>query len=103
MPVDALVLGYLIGYLANTLPGSGGFGLLDADLAGTLIAYGAPATQAAAAVVVYRAIAFRIPSLGGVIGYAFLHRRESHEVARRDAAAGKITSTVTPQAEGTLT
>jgi hypothetical protein len=68
-----------------------------------LIAYGAPATQAAAAVVVYHAIAFWIPSLGGLIGYAFLRRRESHEVARRDAAMGEITSTVRPQAQGTLT
>ena len=103
MPVDALVLGYLIGYLANMLPVPGGFGVLEAGLAGMLIAYGAPATQAAAAVVVYHAIAFWIPSLGGVIGYAFLRRREPHPVAQSDAAAGEITSTVTPQAEGTLT
>ncbi len=103
MPVDALVLGYLIGYLANMLPVPGGFGVLEAGLAGMLIAYGAPATQAAAAVVVYHAIAFWIPSLGGVIGYAFLRRREPHQVAQSDAAAGEITSTVTPQAEGTLT
>ena len=33
---------------------------------------GAPATQATAAVIVYHAIAFWIPSLGGVIGYALL-------------------------------
>jgi hypothetical protein len=49
MPADALVLGYLIGYLANMLPVPGGFGVLEAGLAGMLIAYGAPATQAAAA------------------------------------------------------
>jgi uncharacterized membrane protein YbhN (UPF0104 family) len=103
IPVDALVLGYLIGYLANMLPVPGGFGVLEGGLAGMLIAYGAPATKAAAAVVVYHAIAFWIPSLGGVIGYAFLRRRESQEVAQRDAAAGEITSTATPQAEGTLT
>jgi uncharacterized membrane protein YbhN (UPF0104 family) len=103
VPVDALVLGYLIGYLANMLPVPGGFGVLEAGLAGTLIAYGAPATQAAAAVVVYHAIAFWIPSLGGVIGYAFLRRRESHELAQNHAAAGEITSTVTPQAARTLT
>jgi uncharacterized membrane protein YbhN (UPF0104 family) len=103
IPVDALVLGYLIGYLANLLPVPGGFGVLEGGLAGMLIAYGAPATQAAAAVVVYHAIAFWIPSLGGAIGYAFLRRRESYEVAQRHAAPAAITSTVTPQAEGTLT
>jgi uncharacterized membrane protein YbhN (UPF0104 family) len=79
IPADALVLGYLVGYLANMLPVPGGFGVLEAGLAGMLIAYGAPATQAAAAVVVYHAIAFWIPSLGGLIGYALLRRRESRE------------------------
>ena len=44
-------------------------------LAGTLIAYGAPATQATAAVIVYHAIAFWIPSLGGLVGFALLRRR----------------------------
>ena len=75
LPVAPLVLGYLIGYLANLIPVPGGFGVLEGGLAGTLIAYGAPATQAAAAVVVYHAIAFWIPSLGGLSGYALLRRR----------------------------
>jgi uncharacterized membrane protein YbhN (UPF0104 family) len=75
IPVLALVLGYVLGYIANMIPIPGGFGALEAGLAGTLIAYGAPATQAAAAVIVYHAIAFWIPSLGGLIGYARLRRR----------------------------
>jgi uncharacterized membrane protein YbhN (UPF0104 family) len=82
IPVDALVLGYVIGYLANMLPVPGGFGVLEAGLAGTLILYGAPATQAAAAVVVYHAIAFWVPSLGGLIGYGRLRRRPSQGLAR---------------------
>jgi len=53
----------------------GGFGVLEGGLAGTLIAYGAPATQATAAVIVYHVIAFWIPSLGGLAGYALLRRR----------------------------
>jgi uncharacterized membrane protein YbhN (UPF0104 family) len=84
-PVAAapLVLGYLIGYLANLIPIPGGFGVLEGGLAGCLIAYGATPTQAAAAVVVYHAIAFWIPSLGGVAAFALLRRRlgathESH-------------------------
>jgi uncharacterized membrane protein YbhN (UPF0104 family) len=79
-PVAAapLLLGYLIGYLANLIPIPGGFGVLEGGLAGTLIAYGAPATQAAAAVVVYHAIAFWIPSLGGLAGYARLRHRPAH-------------------------
>ena len=75
VPIDALVLGYVIGYLANMLPVPGGFGVLEGGLAGTLILYGAPAAPAAAAVVVYHAIAFWIPSLGGLLGYARLRRR----------------------------
>jgi uncharacterized membrane protein YbhN (UPF0104 family) len=75
IPIDALVLGYIIGYIANMLPVPGGFGVLEAGLAGTLILYGAPATQAAAAVIVYHAIAFWVPSLGGVAGFIRLRRR----------------------------
>jgi uncharacterized membrane protein YbhN (UPF0104 family) len=85
IPIDALVLGYIIGYIANILPVPGGFGVLEGGLAAMLIAYGAPPTQAAAAVVVYHAIAFWIPSLGGVVGYTFLRRRASHEPAQRTA------------------
>jgi uncharacterized membrane protein YbhN (UPF0104 family) len=78
-----LILGYLIGYLANLIPIPGGFGVLEGGLAGCLIAYGAPPTQAAAAVVVYHAIAFWIPSLGGLAGFALLRRRlrPGHAVA----------------------
>jgi len=103
IPVDALVLGYVIGYLANMLPVPGGFGVLEGGLAGMLIAYGAPPTQAAAAVVVYHAIAFWIPSLGGLFGYTFLRRRESHHAGQSDAAPGQINPVVTAQAEATLT
>jgi uncharacterized membrane protein YbhN (UPF0104 family) len=75
LPLAPLVLGYLIGYLANLIPIPGGFGVLEGGLAGALIAYGAPARQAAAAVIVYHAIAFWIPSAGGLIGFALLRRR----------------------------
>jgi uncharacterized membrane protein YbhN (UPF0104 family) len=83
--VAPLTAGYLIGYLANLIPIPGGFGVLEGGLAGALIAYGAPATQAAAAVIVYHAIAFWTPSLGGVAGYALLRRRSGQADA---AAAG---------------
>jgi uncharacterized membrane protein YbhN (UPF0104 family) len=83
LPIAPLVLGYLLGDRANLIPVPGGFGVLEGGLAGALIAYGAPATQAAAAVVVYHAIAFWIPSLGGVLGYALLQRRQRSGSARR--------------------
>jgi uncharacterized membrane protein YbhN (UPF0104 family) len=82
IPVAALVLGYLIGYLANLIPVPGGFGVLEGGLAGTLIAYGAPVRQAAAAVIVYHAIAFWVPSVGGVFGYGLLRRRDRDQPKR---------------------
>jgi len=99
LPIAPLVLGYLIGYLANLIPVPGGFGVLEGGLAGTLIAYGAPATQATAAVIVYHAIAFWIPSLGGLLGFALLRRRlgGGEPVAQRPTPSNRsVTSSATP-------
>jgi uncharacterized membrane protein YbhN (UPF0104 family) len=74
-PVPALVLGYMIGYLAGALPIPGGLGVLDAGLTGALVLYGASPAPAAAAVLVYHAIAFWVPALGGVAAYAYLRPR----------------------------
>jgi uncharacterized membrane protein YbhN (UPF0104 family) len=74
-PVAPLVVAYLAGYLANAIPVPGGFGVLDAGLVGALTLYGLPVTHAAAAVLVYHAIAFWIPSLGGGVAYSRLRRR----------------------------
>lgn len=73
-PLVALVLAYMLGYLANALPVPAGIGVLDGGLAATLVIYGANATTAAAAVLVYHAIAFWVPGLGGSIAYALLRR-----------------------------
>ena len=67
--VPALVLAYTIGYIANTLPIPGGIGVLDAGLAGALALYGVAPAHAAAAALVYHAIALWVPGLGGLIGY----------------------------------
>jgi len=73
--VAALVLAYNIGYLANALPIPGGIGVLDAGLAGALILYGVSPTHAAAAVLVYHAIALWVPGLGGLGAYLRLRPR----------------------------
>jgi uncharacterized membrane protein YbhN (UPF0104 family) len=73
-PVAALVVAYLAGYLVNVLPIPGGIGILDAGLVGALGLYGMPLTHAAAAVLVYHAVAFWIPTLGGMLGYTRLRR-----------------------------
>ena len=73
-PLAPLVVAYLAGYLANAIPIPGGIGVLDAGLIGALALYGLPVTHAAAAVLVYHAIAFWIPTLGGTIAYVPLRR-----------------------------
>lgn len=71
-PVAPLVVAYLVGYLANAIPVPGGVGVLDAGLLGALTLYGLPLTHAAAAVLVYHAVSFWIPALGGLVAYARL-------------------------------
>ncbi len=74
-PLAPLVVAYLAGYLVNVVPIPGGVGVLDAGLVGALALYGLPLTHAAAAVLVYHAIAFWIPALGGVLAYVRLRPR----------------------------
>jgi uncharacterized membrane protein YbhN (UPF0104 family) len=68
-PVGALMLGYLIGYGATIIPIPAGIGVLEGGLAGALVLYGTPTTRTIAAVLVYHAIAFWVPSLGGLFAY----------------------------------
>jgi uncharacterized membrane protein YbhN (UPF0104 family) len=74
-PLAPVMLAYLVGYLPNVLPIPGGIGVLDAGLVGALALYGLPLAHAAAAVLLYHAIAFWIPTLGGMIAYARLRPR----------------------------
>jgi uncharacterized membrane protein YbhN (UPF0104 family) len=74
-PVAALAVAYLAGYLPNVLPIPGGVGILDAGLVGALGLYGLPLAHAAAAVLVYHAVAFWIPTLGGMLAYTRLRPR----------------------------
>jgi uncharacterized membrane protein YbhN (UPF0104 family) len=73
--VAALTLGYSIGYIANSLPIPAGIGVLDAGLTGALVLYGVSPVHAAAAVIVYHAIAFWVPGLGGLLAYLRLRPR----------------------------
>jgi uncharacterized membrane protein YbhN (UPF0104 family) len=73
--VPALVLAYNVGYLANALPVPGGIGVLDAGLTGALALYGVSPAHAAAAVLVYHAVALWLPGLGGLLAYVRLRPR----------------------------
>ena len=76
-PLAPLTLGYIIGYLANLIPIPGGVGVLDGGLLTTLIFYGISPVNAAAAVLVYHAIAFWVPGLGGLLGLVLLRQELS--------------------------
>ena len=73
--VAAVMLAYSIGYAANWVPIPGGIGVLDAGLTGALVLYGVSPVHAAAAVIVYHAIAFWVPGIGGVLAYLRLRPR----------------------------
>jgi uncharacterized membrane protein YbhN (UPF0104 family) len=91
-PVAPLMVAYLVGYLPNVLPIPGGIGVLDASLVGALALYGSPVSHAAAAVLVYHAIAFWVPTLGGMLAYARLRPRLApinEEVTRLPADAAR--------------
>jgi uncharacterized membrane protein YbhN (UPF0104 family) len=91
-PIATLVLGYIIGYLANLLPVPGSIGVLEGGIAGTLILYGAPAAPAAAGVLIYHAISFWVPAGGGMLGYLLLRRRMQRFLAAGGSLAEGSTS-----------
>jgi uncharacterized membrane protein YbhN (UPF0104 family) len=84
-PLGVLMLGYLIGYGATIIPIPAGIGVLEGGLAGALVLYGTPTTTTIAAVLVYHAIAFWVPSLGGLLAYLQLRIR-----AFDDASPAKV-------------
>jgi uncharacterized membrane protein YbhN (UPF0104 family) len=84
VPFGVLSLGYLVGYVATLIPIPGGVGVLEGGLTGALILYGAPPVKTVAVVLIYHAIAFWIPSLGGAFGYLSLLRLRVPGSAGRD-------------------
>ena len=73
-PAGVVVLGYFVGMAANTLPVPGGVGSVDGGMIGALIALGVDAGLAIVAVLSYRAFAFWLPTIPGVIAYLGLRR-----------------------------
>jgi uncharacterized membrane protein YbhN (UPF0104 family) len=86
-PLAALVLAYQIGYLSNLIPVPGNIGVLDGSLVGMLVIYGASATLATAATVVYHAIALWIPAMWGTIAFLILRRTRDHPIQLRPPRA----------------
>jgi uncharacterized protein (TIRG00374 family) len=73
-PTAVIVMAYFVGMAANTLPVPGGIGSVDGGMIGALIAFGVDAGLAIVAVLSYRAFAFWLPTIPGVIAYLGLRR-----------------------------
>jgi uncharacterized membrane protein YbhN (UPF0104 family) len=75
VPTFAVVsMCYLIGGLAGSIPLPANLGAVG-GMAGMLVVFGIDHNQAVAAVVLYQAIGFLVPLLGGGIAYLFLRRQ----------------------------
>jgi hypothetical protein len=84
MHVGVLVVGYGLANLLVAFPVTpGGLGLVEAGLAGTYTAFGAPGGIAVVAVLAYRLVSYWLPVLAGVPAYLGAGRAE-----RREARAG---------------
>jgi uncharacterized protein (TIRG00374 family) len=91
-PIAVIVMGYFVGTLANTLPLPGGVGGVDGGMIGAFLAFGVDPATAVLAVLSYRAIAFWLPTLPGLVAYFQLRRTvgdwKSADAA--DAAVGDV-------------
>ncbi len=87
-PLASVVLAYQIGYISNAIPIPGGIGVLDGSLIGMLALYGVNATDAAAATLVYHAIALWIPAMWGTIAFVILRRNRRQPLQLRPPRRG---------------
>jgi uncharacterized membrane protein YbhN (UPF0104 family) len=91
-PIASIVLSYQIGYLSDLVPVPGNVGVLDASLVGMLVLYGVNATDAAAATLVYHAIALWIPAMWGTVAFLLLQRSRGQPLTLRPAREERRTS-----------
>ncbi len=83
LPLASVVMAYQIAYISNAIPIPGGIGILDGSLVGMLVIYGAHATDATAATVVYHAISLWIPAMWGTIAFLLLRRHRNEPLTLR--------------------
>jgi uncharacterized protein (TIRG00374 family) len=92
-PVAVLVQAYFVGMLANLLPLPGGIGGVDGGMIGAFVAFGESGSLALIAVLVYRLLAFWLPSIPGAIAYFQLRRTVSGwetDTAEREAIPASV-------------
>jgi uncharacterized membrane protein YbhN (UPF0104 family) len=81
LPLAPLVFGYVIGQLGGLIPLPAGIGGIDGGLIGALVLYGSSLSQAAAAVLAYRAFQLGVPAVLGAIAFVRLRRTLSRSPA----------------------
>jgi uncharacterized membrane protein YbhN (UPF0104 family) len=74
-PFTVIWMCYFIGMLGNLLPLPGGVGGVDGAMIGAFAAFGVDFNLAVVSVLLYRAIAFWLPSLPGAVAYLQLARK----------------------------
>lgn len=82
-PLASIVLAYQLGYLANVIPVPGNIGVLEASFTGLLVLYGINATDAAAAAIVYHAIALWVPAVWGTLAFLVLRHSRGQPLTLR--------------------
>ncbi|MGI8413914.1 MAG: lysylphosphatidylglycerol synthase transmembrane domain-containing protein [Solirubrobacteraceae bacterium] len=90
-PMGVIVMAYFVGMIGNVLPLPGGVGGVEGAMLGAFSAFGVSVQVSLVAVLAYRALAFWLPTLPGVVAYLQLRRtvhRWSEEPARALSGAG---------------
>jgi uncharacterized membrane protein YbhN (UPF0104 family) len=93
LPLAPLVFGYVIGQLGGLIPLPAGIGGTDGGLIGAMVLYGSSLSQAAAAVLAYRAFQLAVPAVLGAIAFVQL-RRTLHRSAAPAAACVPLAESV---------
>jgi uncharacterized membrane protein YbhN (UPF0104 family) len=77
VPLGPVIFAYVVGQLGGLIPLPAGIGGTDGGLIGALVLYGAPFSQAAAAVLAYRLFQLGVPALLGATAFVGLRKRLS--------------------------
>ncbi len=94
LPLAPLIFAYVIGQLGGLIPLPAGIGGTDGGLIGALVLYGSSLSQAAAAVLAYRAFQLGVPAVLGAV--AFLRLR--HTLNRSPAPGAECEPLAEPPA-----
>ncbi|HET9718862.1 MAG TPA: lysylphosphatidylglycerol synthase domain-containing protein [Solirubrobacteraceae bacterium] len=98
LPIGPLVFAYTIGQLGGLIPLPGGVGGTDGGLIGALVLFGSPLSNAAAAVLLYRAFQLGLPAVLGTISFLRLRRRHGKAEELGGLEDGPLAAA--PQPEG---